>query len=422
MNPKTLIVLSVILIGLIGAFLMLDGSRIKAQTPDQKKPFRSGQKLFPNFKQADARIIEIKKGDVRVELTKRDADRWVISSKENRLVEKGQITRILKELSLAEVVDVRKGRLDKFDLDKDRHAVLIVRGEGGGELIKLDIGKSMGYQSCFARMPEKSPKQILTLSLDLERSIGSSTQKDKRVITVDHWYDLEILRFDQNLVTDIRIEQGGSIVALKKQKPTLKDPNEKAKEAEPKAAGEKGDGPDPKAKKDKLVWEIQVPEPMLAEQSACRGICSVAAMLFAKGYPDNVKKEDWRLNPPSAKTTLTLKDGTQYTFLFGKIEKDYAIMQLEGKPEVWKIERFNYEGLVKPLSKLKKDVLVRVETIKKAEPFLPPDDPKPNEKRSPKDPSKPEAKTLAPEKPALKIPEKEKPTEEKIKPDTTIGK
>ncbi|MBI3832275.1 MAG: hypothetical protein HY291_22320, partial [Planctomycetes bacterium] len=58
---------------------------------------------------------------------------------------------------------------------------------------------------------------------------------------------------------------------------------------------------------------------------------------------------------PAAKTRIVLRDGTAYTFVLGKRMKDFGILQIEGQPEIWKIQGFTYDALARELKELKRE-------------------------------------------------------------------
>lgn len=392
MTPKTLLILFATLTVLVAAYLFLPENRITTDH-SQDPQLRRGDRVFPGFRVEDARAVEIQQGNVQVRLEKSGADRWVVANRDNRIVILPKIKKLLAEVGAAQVRDNRKGPLDKFSLDPTNRIRLTALGKSDKMLATAEIGSSPQYETCFARLPEQ--EGVLEISPDLESTVGARTRNDRRVLTVDHWYDLTILRIDRDRIQEIEIHSAQKPIRLKKLKTEKKD-------------GE------PKEKKEKPKWTWRIVEPIKADadENACNAICATASIFFAKGYADDVKPEERGLDRPSARTHIKLDDGTTYTFVFGKVASDFAVMCMEGKPEVWKVERYNYEGLVKDLNELKRDASSR------GTPRAPGSE-KPAEPRKPV--SQPLRPGTKPETSAPKVPEKVKETPKPKPPPTRIS-
>ena len=91
------------------------------------------------------------------------------------------------------------------------------------------------------------------------------------------------------------------------------------------------------------------------------------ALVLAWAY--EVKPEDRGFDEPAATTRFTLKDGTTRTLVFGNVIKgeseSFALVKLDNKLEVWKIGKYDYQSLTKPLEKLKKEEEQEAEKAKK---------------------------------------------------------
>ena len=375
MNTKTLLVLAFVC-ALLGVAYWLTPSRRPTPTLPVDEPFKRGAVLFPAFKKDDAKVVSIRKGDRAVKLEKTADNKWVMASHQNRKVNGDTVDDLLKSIGNAAVEERRPGSADKFDLDEANRTEIEVLGAENKSLAKVFVGKSPEWQKCFVRLPGR--EENLELNENFEYKAQVTTEKDVRTLSPEKWYDLKLLRINQDDVIDVAIKKGHDTWRIQKVVPgqgpvqpgkepekkqekkegEQKDEKKEEKTEEPKKEEPKKEEPkkeEPKKEEPKPVWWVTEPEGCEADESACSGIASSAAWLDAKGYADELKPEERGLDNPTAKTRLTLKDGATHTLIFGKVADDYVVMQMEGKPEIWKIEKYTYESFTKPLDKLKKE-------------------------------------------------------------------
>lgn len=427
MNTKLLALLAVLVALLVAGLLLVPSGRPKVE-PLLPGGLRPGAKLYPDFKSADAKAVALRKGERRVRLEKNAEGKWVVASQQNRKANNDRMDRLLEGCQKAALLQKRLGQPVKFDLDEAHRTELEAISAGGNYLAKLFVGKSPDFGKCFVQLA--GDPEILETDQNFEDLAQVITEKDERVLSVENWYDLKVLRFNSDDVIDIAFQKDtanwriqkvipgkGPVQPVKPGEKKEAEKKEEAKKETPKAeekkggekkaeekkeagekagakkaeekneAGEKAGAKKAEEKKEaaekagekkaeekkeekkeepKPVWRVTAPEDAEADESACNSVGSSAAWLDAKGYADDVKPAERGLDKPTAKTRFVLKDGTTYTLIFGKVADNFVVLQLEGQPESWKIEKYNFETLTKPLDKLKKEV--KAETSKKEEP------------------------------------------------------
>ena len=383
MNAKVLILLAAVLALLVAGYCLVGGRPMPKGGAEG--PLKADEKLFPDFKTADARAVTLKKGDRSLRLEKDAAGNWILASHQKRPAASDNVTRLLDAVRDVAFSQTRLGTLEKYDLDDAHRLDLEVFGADDHSLAKLAVGKPVPDTWGKGFVLDPKANDILEVNQDLQDRSQVTTENDRKVLSVDKWYDLKVLQFDENNVIDVAIKkdhetwriqkvipgQGPVQPTPKKEEAKKEEPKkeeakkEEPKQEEPKKEETKKEEPkkeEPKKEEPKPVWWVTEPVGAEADDSPCSTICSTAARLTAKGYADEFKPEDRGLDKPTAKTRLVLKDGAAYTLVFGKVvddakdtSKSYVVMQVEGKPEVWKIEKYNYESLTKPVDKLKKE-------------------------------------------------------------------
>ena len=351
MNSKSVLVLLAVFVLLVGAFLAAPGKRVPEQPVD---PYKSARPVFKDFKASAARTLVIAKGGRNLRLERKDAADWNLSSHENPKARSEPVSELLRALEDATVAEPRTGNLELFGLDDAERTELEVLGEGGASLLKLSIGRMSEFGRGFIRPPSG---EVLEIDRNLDELCLVRTVNDARVLSPDLWYDLRILAFNPDDAVEFAIKKGHQVVRVLKVTPGPPPmPLETPKAEKPAAPG------DSARKPPKPIWWIMEPEGAAADEQACLEIVNKAAHLSAQSYADDVPSESRGLEPPSTKTRIVLKDGTSHTLRLGRTEKEYAILQVEGRPEVWKVAAFNAEAFAKPLEKLKQEAQAPAKT------------------------------------------------------------
>lgn len=389
MKPKTLLILFVFLAVLFGLYLLVPGTQVGGGTGNRK--WKAGERLFPNYAKTRAREIVLSKGGVTVRLKKTGAELWSVlhggeASGQPRRVLREPMDELLKTLADAAPVESRTSDLKDFGLDDAHKTTLEVTGEDGSVIAKAEIGVAPSYDKCFARVPEYD--DVLEIDQNLEAASLHTTRGEARVLDETVWYDLQVLRFEQENVKEIVLERPGKKgperIRLEKTEPPAPPP-----------PGPPGEG---EKKTEPPVWKIVEPaaDACEADFGSATRVFVTAAHLYASGYADDVPEAERGLAEPQAKLTVKLADGTTYRLLFGKAvpsktdkEDGYAITQVDGRPEVWKIAYYNYASMTLGADDLRKKATTEPATPKG-------DDPKPEQ------PEKPE-KTAAP--PKVELPD-----------------
>jgi hypothetical protein len=348
-KPNLLITLAVLCVLLGAGYYFIQGDR-----PGFTHADKAGDSLLSSFDKNEVKSVTFKKGDDSIKLEKSDKN-WVMSSHKNRPVLNERMDALFSSLTAAKVVNTRQGKDDLFSLDeKGRTEVVVDRGSASS---KLYIGKQAEGISSFVRTEPTGP--ILEVDKNLDYDAGIRAEKDERILDPKHFYDLKALNLGADDIIEIAIEKGPDVVRLQKVLPG-KGP------LEPKQEIGKDD-PKPE-------WRITAPEASAVEDAAVTNIVSNISFTF-KDYADNVAAKDLGLDKPTAKVKVRLKDGSEKHLTFGNIDaseqgkptEKFAVVQVEGKPEPYKIEKYIYESIVKDLKDIKKKEPEKKDDDKKSE-------------------------------------------------------
>jgi len=355
MNLRTLLILVVILACLGGAYVLW--SRPLGSGTQDGMPV-VGERLFKDYDPSKSFVLELSKAGRKVRLERRSDLRWEIASDRNRKVRNEHLMGLVSALTRTFVDEVRVGSPEKFGLDESQRIELKVLGEDGGLLLHAYLGRSptTAFGVSFVQLPGQSA--IFVATEDLEAAAGARTEDDQRRLSTAHWYDLEILRFKREDVVEFALKRGHETVRVERVVPGPEKKTEEKKD-------------ETKTGAPKPVWWITEPESVAASSTACGEIINCCAQLFARGHADDVKPADLGLDRPVAKLRIQLRDGTAYKLILGKLLDEYGILQLEGQPEVWKIDAFYHKAFSRVLKELKQEAQIDHAPAPEVKPVLP---------------------------------------------------
>jgi hypothetical protein len=158
------------------------------------------------------------------------------------------------------------------------------------------------------------------------------------VLDPSYFYDLTVLNINTDDLIDIAIKKGHDVLRLQKVIPG-KGP------LQPKQEPGKDDP--------KPVWWITEPDAGAADDAAIARLTG-QTHFNAKAYADTVPEKDRGFDKPAAKVKLRLKDGTEHSIIFGKVDPSEVFVQVEGRPDPYKIDKYIFDALTQDAGELKK--------------------------------------------------------------------
>ncbi|MCZ7644697.1 MAG: DUF4340 domain-containing protein [Planctomycetota bacterium] len=354
MSPRQLIILCAVLAVLVGAYFLLPGGPGR-RGGERGAGLKTGEPIFEGFDPESAREIVIEQKDSEIRLRRVEGTKWVLASHDNRLAQWTRIEKLLQALQSVAYVQPRLGESKLFELDPDHRSRLTVDGENGRPVLALDIGRAPQFDRCF--ITRGSETEVLEVDRNFDELAGHQLVKERRILKPEYWYDLALLRFKANEVIEIVLNNREDKPIRARLCVAGKGPLKPGEPIpQPKPAARTGEGGEEEEPKEtiKLEWRLVEPEDCLANENTIKGIASTAAWLNAEGYADGLPSEAVGLESPRATTKVVLADGTSHTLKFGQVGEDYAILQVEGRKDIFKIAPFVRVALTPGLEKLRK--------------------------------------------------------------------
>ncbi len=331
-------------------FFLVQGRR------EPQLPTEPGKPIVKPFDINSPQTITIKKGDVTIKLEKKDKN-WIMTSLKDRAVNNERVVMLLSNLNMAKIEDTREGKETAFSLDEKNRTELTV--DRGTEKTVLYLGKTVEGLKCFVR--REPAGEIYEVDKALDQNSGVRAEKtDERLLDPAYFFDLKILAINPDDLIDIVIKKDHDVVRLQKVvagKGPLQPKQELGKD-------------DPKP-----VWWLTEPEGSAVDDGAVNRITS-QLNINAKSYADMVPEKDRGFDKPTAKVKVRLKDGSEHTLVFGKVDNQDVILQVEGRSDPYKIDKYVYDALVQNAADLKKkDIADPTESSKPRSDAQPPHGP-----------------------------------------------
>ena len=326
MKPSAMLILLALLLLLAAGLLLVQDAR-----PVVEESVTAGAPILKSFNSDSVTGIDLKKGDVKVSLAKKDG-KWLMTSHKDRPVNGDRVKSFLENVKTARLEKDRKGSDELFALDEKGRTEVLFTSEAAKTT--LFIGKSPDMSKCFVRLDPKGA--VLEIDKGIDTDAGLRSEGDGRILDPAYFFDLKVLNIAADDVIDIAIKKGNDVVRVQKVLPGKNEPIQPKQELKP---------------DEKPIWWITEPEGAAADESAAGSIASTLATLNAKSYADTVPEKDRGFDKPTAKVKLRLKDGSEHTFTFGKAEGDDVMMSVSGKPDPYKVYKYVFDNVTKDLKK-----------------------------------------------------------------------
>jgi hypothetical protein len=335
---------------------------IQSDRPDIKAPEKVGDRILKDAKLDNVTAIELKKDNIAIKIEKKEKN-WLITSQKNRPAKADRIEQLIGDAGGAKIESTRDGNPETFKLDDKERTELILTSNGTP--YTLYLGKSPDYSKSFVSLDKGGV--IYEVDRGLEMSAGVRTEKEARLLDPSYFYDLKVLTANADDIIDVAVKKGHDLVRVQRVIP--------------------GKGPvEPKQeipKDTKLEWWITEPEGVAAEETAVTRITNSFISMNMKKYADGISDKDSGLDHPAAKIRIRLKDGTEHTMTFGKVEREDVYAAIDGRDDRFVIFKFTYDNVALTLNDLKKKEPGKDASV---------NEPRPNPQPNPADSLTPEEK------------------------------
>lgn len=329
MQRKTLIALGALVVIAFLAFLTL-------RSPDKGE--RRGPKPRPvaAFKAADVKELELSSNNGRDRVSlRREGDRWKITAPGTWDAEQSLIKAALEQLeklSFGDLVTEQPANFANLEVSDDKGAHVVARGDGGKVLLDAWMGKSV---SGFTLLRPTGKNEVWQSTGAFRYTFAKDAQALRDHAIVD------VARDDIKRVT---LEGGGQKVVLE-QVPAA----EKNAEATWK------------------VIESTVKIDKLDEQMVS-SLGQTLGGLRATSFSDKPLADPAvGLEPPQSKITITTKSGGDRVLRVGKLVGDDGYLALEGRPQVYLVQKWTMERLAPSPMDLRDKTIIKVKDVDIAE-------------------------------------------------------
>ncbi|MCP5050075.1 MAG: DUF4340 domain-containing protein [bacterium] len=238
--------------------------------------------------------IEIKKPDSTITLVKKDS-KWLLDPEgfptaENKVTE---ITKTVTGLTLTDLVS-RSRNYSRYHLHKEK-AILVTVSKGGSAVREFEVGKAAStYGHTFVKIKDNDNVYHARESF--------RTQFD---VKVDDIRDKNVMKLDQNEITEIDVEKEGTHYHFTKKVEAAPEPKGK-------------DTPAPTKLPETISWSMA--DGQKGNQSNLDSLISQLTNLECQKYYDGKTKDDLKSETPVY--TLTVKGSKDYVLsIYKKLEE-----------------------------------------------------------------------------------------------------
>ncbi len=310
---------TVILIGLAVVLLLFIAIAERPNKREENQKAQTSALILSGFKAKDARKIEITfKGEIiALERTSKNAE-WKETGEKiypaDSTFINDTVLPFFTEAAKEQVISRNAKKYSLFGVDPESARRVVVSGEGGQKLAEFFIGKAGTVPgSYFLRNAEV--EEVLSLKKDLAFLFGKTSEQ---------WRDAQIFRFDAASAQKVSIESAKNQLVLDKEKD---------------------------------VWKADVPKKAEIDSPKAEELVKNFSQMRSQEYVDAPDLKELELTPDSMQATISVltKDGTTYSLLVGKYDKDAQVYYAKsaGSEYVYKISESALASVNKTADELK---------------------------------------------------------------------
>ena len=341
MSKKTLLVLAIVLLVIVGAILVQRQLTQPKGFIEELAYVPLAPKAFLANKVIRVEIYSGAKPDQKVVLAKAD-DKWSVASEFNAPADGTKVKDLLEKIKKlegerrADDPDV----LGDFDLKDEQAVHFVVTSEGDQPPIHLLVGKAPDWQSGFVR--QDGHNTVYAVSLNLRSEAGLYGTGAEQTPEAKPWLDLKVVALDKQKIRTLQLKCPDKSLSFEQRpKPEQKPAAEEEPEGE--AAPEEKE-----AKAPEMEWVLasggMAGEPF--KQDGLDKLITALGELTAADVVDPAKKSEWALNEPAWQIDVTLDDGTKKTLLAGRPDlTQNGYVTLADSPTVYKVARWEFDKL-----------------------------------------------------------------------------
>ncbi|MFH0944760.1 MAG: DUF4340 domain-containing protein [Planctomycetota bacterium] len=315
-----------VLIGLQAAWLASE----KFLKGDDYRPKMTveGDLLFPDADPAQIARLIVNRSSGQTEL-RREGDRWVVFSENNKPADENLIqsaVSALSKLKPGNIVSENPAKHADFEVVGEKAIEVTAVTSGGSEVVHFILGKTTpNWRGAYVRYPVDSDDVML-----VETNIRSTFDRDGG--KPGAWRDKKIFDADVKLIRGLEVVKPGETVRIERK---LTESTEAGKEGELSAT-------------DQDDWNVVEPVAGKMSRYSANSLASTIAKLRADAFVEGGKPAaELGLDPAEAKVTARLETGEPLVFEIGKEVESKRYVRVPGNDDVYQIASYRLLDLLK---------------------------------------------------------------------------
>ncbi len=285
---------------------------ITLRTPEKGQRVGPAARPIAALKAADVKQLECisANGKDRVVIDN-DAGFWRISTPAPFPADQGMVKTAveqLEKLGFGDVVTENAGKFGELEVSDDKGAHVIARGDGGKVLFDAWLGKS---SSGFTMLRPTGKQEVWQASGLFKYTFAKEPKQ---------WRDHTVLDVNKDEVGKLTVEGDGQKLVLERIPPAEKNAEAKWK----------------------VVESTVKVDPL--DDAVANSMVQTMSSLRAADFDDAAKPADVGLAPPRVKITVTQK-AQPFVLLVGKQKGDDSWVSVEGKPQIYLLQKYLTERL-----------------------------------------------------------------------------
>lgn len=312
------IVLSVLLVLQVG---WLVSEKYLVGDSYQSRRSMTGDSLLPRFDPAQVATLEMRRASGTTTL-ERQGEGWVVASEGSRMADQNLVQTALTALDglkPGNVVSENPAKHQDFDVAGENAIEVTARSSSGTELARLILGKTTpDWRGVYLRYPAESDDVML-----VRNNIRNTFDKDGGAPGA--WRDKTVFQADSRAIREFEIVRPEETVIIQRQ---LAASMEEGKEGELIATDEDD-------------WKVIQPVEGLMSRYAGNNLARVTATLKCDGFvSDAGSLAEVGLDPPEARVTARMADGSSLVFAIGKERDSKRIIKVPDRDDLFTVPAF----------------------------------------------------------------------------------
>ncbi len=324
----------ILIVLLVAQIALVAGEKLLWNNEYKPRTATTGKLLFPRATPDTIAVLTVTKGDARAEL-KRKGDQWVVATENDALADQSAVKEAVESIGQipnGNIVSTNPSKHEDFEVAGKKAIEVSAKTNSGEEVAKFVVGKSTSdFRGVYVRTPPDS-NDVIYATKNVHHLFDRDDNK------AGAWRDKTIFKSDAKQMREVEIVKPDETILVQRQLAApAPDPNA-SQPATPK---------EPVATDDD-DWKVVKPVEGLMNRYTGNSIATTIADLKCEGFaPADKKPADMGLEPPEARVTMKLADGSALTFEIGKEENGKRWVRVPGRTDVYQVMSYRLFNFLK---------------------------------------------------------------------------